>query len=311
MTTEPLEPPDTNDPKKLQKWAGTKLSLSLAVTLYFKPPPKKCADGVLKVYQRYLELCESQLTWFADETGKKYREARPDVLRIPFDRVPQSLESGKFYSWTAFGGKRHRDASPAQFVAVLSPDEYKKGTLSFVRAAFPVEMFRDDIKRFSALVKELSELVPVFHGSAGFSFSESMVYGQAQTNEPYLVAAASHFRGAEVERADGGTTLLCCQNAIKGVNWLTRIDASLGKRLGGAKALHTDVSEAITVHPMPWGLMIQAGPEPGLGVVNMGEELPFYREVNKALGPVRIAVHWNLGVLFDEARTRQWIGRFD
>ena len=37
MTTEPLEPPQTDDPKKLQKWAGTKLSLSLAVSVYLRP----------------------------------------------------------------------------------------------------------------------------------------------------------------------------------------------------------------------------------------------------------------------------------
>jgi hypothetical protein len=89
------------------------------------------------------------------------------------------------------------------------------------------------------------------------------------------------------------------------------LDASLVKRLGGEKTLRTHLSEAITVHRMPWGLMIQAGPEPSLGAVNMGETLPLYREVNKALRSLRVAVHWNLGVQFDEARTRRWIGRFD
>jgi hypothetical protein len=281
----------------------------LAVTLYFKPPPAKCADGILKVYQRYLELCEPHLTWFADETGKKYREARPDVLRIPFDRVPQSLDNGKTYTWGAFAGKHHRHAAPFQFFGFLDADEYGNGDMSFLRAAFAVDTFRDDFGRFVALVKDLAALVPVFHGGAGLSFSESMVQGQKQTNEPYLISAAAHFAGVEVE--DPIATSLSCRDAIKGANWLTLIDASFVKRLGGEKTLRASLSDAITLHPMPWGLMIQAGPEPGLGVVNDGEQLPLYREVNKALRPVRVAVHQNFGVEFEETRTRQWIGRFD
>lgn len=309
MTTEPLEPPETDDPKKLQKWAGTKLSLSLALTLYFKPPPRRYADGMLDVYKRFLEICEPRLTWFADETGKRYREAKADVLRIPFDRVSQALDNGKTYTWGAFAGKHHRHAAPFQFFGFLEPDEYRQGDIGFLRAAFGVDSYKEDFGRFVALVKELSALAPVFHGTAGFSFSESMVDVQAQANEPYKIAAAAHFAGVEVE--EPLATSLSCQKAIKGINWLTMIDASFVKQLGGEKTLRALLSEAITLHRMPWGLMLQAGPAPGLGVVNMGETLPLYREVNKALRSVRVAVHQNLGVLFDEAHTRRWIGRFD
>lgn len=309
MKTEVREPPDTTDPKKLQKWAGTKLSLSLAVTMYFKPPRESCAGGALKVYQRYLELCEPHLTWFADETGKRYREARSDVLQIPFDRVPQSMESGKFYAWCAFAGKHHRDAAAHQFACILSPEEFQPGTLSFLRAAFPVDMFREEIGQFVHLVREMAAGVPVFHGYAGFSFSQSMVEVKAQGNEPYLVAAAAHFLGPEVESET--STQLCCTKAIKGINWLTMLDASLIKRLGGEEELRRRLGEEITIHSMPWGLMIQAGPEPGLGVVNAGETLPLYRRVNEVLRAVRVPVHMNLGVKFDEQLTRRWISRFD
>lgn len=309
MKTEPREPPDTDDPKKLQKWAGTKLSLSLAVTMYFKPPPESCAEGVLKVYQRYLDLCEPQLTWFADETGKRYREARPDVLRIPFDRVPQALESKKFYSWGAFAGTHHRDAAATQFAVRLPQDKYNDGTLCSLRAAFPVEAFREDPARFVTLVQELAAMVPVFHGYAGYSLSQSMVRIAAQANEPYLIAAAGHFLGVEVE--DDSGTRLSCTNAIKGVNWLTMIDDSLVKRLGGQQAIVAQLGEEIAVVNMPWGLLIQAGPMPELGVVNAGQTLPLYRRVNQVLRPVRVAVHMDFGVEFEAARTRNWMTRFD
>lgn len=303
------ELPPTADLTELLKWASTKLTVSLAMSLYFKPPPSKCAEGILAVYRRYLELCEPQLTWFADETGKKYREATPEVLRIPFRRVPEALDHDRLYSWGAFAGKHHRHASPYQFEAMLDPDGENDGSLDYLRAAFPVAIFQSDLGQFVALVKELSSIVPVYHGTAGLSFSEAMVEGQKQMNEPYLISAAAHFAGVEVEDPTG--TCLSCKSAIKGVNWLTLIDKSFVKRLGGEKALCSRMSEAITCHRMPWGLMVQAGPEPGLGAVNAGEQLPLYREVNKALRPIRVAVHQNLGVDFEEIRTRRWIGRFD
>jgi len=303
---QPLEVPPIGDVKRLLKWAGTKLSLSLATTLYFKPPPDKCADGILKAYQRYLELCEPQLTWFADETGKKYREARPDVLRIPFDRVQQALDSKKLYSWGAFAGKHHRHAAPYQFKAILNPDEWG---LSWFRAAFSAETFRDDPATFVRIVKDLSSDNSVLHGLGGLSFSESMVNGAAQENEGYLIPAAMRFAGVEVE--GDGMSAHCCHDATKGVNWLTLISDPFVKRLGGEKTLRAQLSEAIEIHRLPWGLMIQAGPRPELGDVNAGERLLLYREVSNALRPVRVAVHWNLGVEFEEKRTRQWIGRFD
>lgn len=308
MSTHP-EPPPGADLDALVKWASTKLTVSLAVSMYFQPPPSACVEGVLAIYKRYLELCEPRLTWFADETGKKYREASPEVLRIPFRRAQEALSNDRLYSWGTFAGKRHRHAAPYQFECLLDPDGRKDGSLNYLRAAFAVDMFRADVAAFMAVVKELGSLVPVFHGTGGFSFSESMQTGERQANEPYLIAAAMRFSGVDVKALSA--TSLCCDRAIRGVNWLTLVNASFVKRLGGEKALRGWFSEAIQLHSMPWGLMIQAGPEPGLGNVNEGETLPLYREVNRVLRPVRVPVHMNLGVDFDEALTRRWIGRFD
>jgi hypothetical protein len=58
--------------------------------------------------------------------------------------------------------------------------------------------------------------------------------------------------------------------------------------------------------------MIQAGPEPGLGDVNAGDRLPAYREVHRALTPVRSSNHWALGNrAFWKDETRRWMSRFD
>ena len=100
-----MEPPQNGDLETWLRWAGTKLTVSLAMSLYFKPQPSACAEGVLAIYKRYLELCEPHLTWFADETTGKFRKASPEVLRIPVRRVPEAVGKGKPYSWCAFAGE--------------------------------------------------------------------------------------------------------------------------------------------------------------------------------------------------------------
>jgi hypothetical protein len=61
--------------------------------------------------------------------------------------------------------------------------------------------------------------------------------------------------------------------------------------------------------------MIQAGPAPGAGDLNAGDRLPLYREVSRALKPIRTTYHPKLGYEreggFGEAGTNAWLARFD
>lgn len=305
VMTEPTEPPHAGNIEDWLKWAETKVALSLAVSLYFKPPRAPAAEGVLECYREYLELCEPHLRWYAGENGT-YRKADPKVLRIPFRRVPEAIEHEKLWAWVAMAGDNHQDAAAYQFRAMLSEDD----ALSYFRAAFPVAMFADDFGRFEALVERFAKRVPFFFGSAGFSFSTSLEIARRQMNEQCLVPAAMRFSGVEVEAHVG--TCLCCKESIKGVSWLTLISSALAERLGGKPTLRAGLGEAIEIHDLPAGLMIQAGSAPGLGDVNAGERLPLYREVHRVLTPIRNLGHWPLGDrAFWQDETRRWMSRFD
>lgn len=310
MLDQPTEPPHAGNLEEWLQWAQTKIALSLAVSLYFKPPPLAAAEGVLECYRRFLELCEPQLRWYGSETSGKYRKADPKVLRIPFRRVPEAIAHGQFWAWMVYAGEDYSDAASTQFEAVLTPDPNTPGKLSFFRAAFPVEMFAADLGRFVALVRDFASRVPLFFGYAGFSFSEALEIKRKQTNEQLLAPIAMRFSGIEVESQV--CTRLCCKERIKGVNWLTLIDSSLVEQLGGRSALRGQLSDAIDLHDLPAGLMIQAGRVPGLGDVNAGDKLPLYRAVHRALMPVRNTDHWPLGDRgFWQEETRRWMGRFD
>jgi hypothetical protein len=289
------------------EWAQTKVALSLAVSLYFKPPTSAAAEGVLECYRQYLELCGPQLRWFVSSTGK-YREANAKVLQIPFRRVPEAIDHNTYWSWSAYAGADLRDAAPSQFTAVLDPAAHH---LSEVRAAFPVEMFAGEISRFVTLVKMFAARVPLSFGYAGFSFSTAKEMMRGQANEQLLVAAAMRFSGIEVE-APGAATAISCTDCIKGVNWLTLLGSAFVERLGGKAALRAQLSEAIELHDLPTGLMIQAGAVPGLGDVNADERLPLYREVHRTLTPIRTQNHSPFGGrAFGLAATRRWMSRFD
>jgi hypothetical protein len=304
---QPEEMPSAGNMEEWLKWAETKLALSFAVTLYFKSPPSAFAEGVLECYRRYLELCEPHLRWFSSATGK-FRPASAKVLRIPFRRVPEALEHNTYWSWKAYAGEDLCDAAPWQFSAVLRP---APRDLSQFRAAFPVEMFAGDLGRFVALVEAFAACVPFFFGYAGFSFSQAMELMRLQGNEQLLVPAAMRFSGIEVEAQINGTALSCAE-AIKGVNWLTLLGSGFVEKLGGKAALRAQLSEPIELHDLPAGLMIQAGPLPGIGDVNAGERLPLYREVHRVLTPIRVRSHCVFGGRqFGVDETRRWIGRFD
>lgn len=303
---QPAEPPSAGNLQEWLKWSETKISLSLAVSLYMKPPASSFAGAMLECYEEYLGLCEPHLAWYASE-HHGFRAASPKVLRIPFRRLPEAIGHGVGWAWCASGGEHHRDAAPYQFTAVASQSAYY---LNPVRAAFPVEMFTGDIGRFVALVKRFASRMPFFFGYAGLSFSTSLEPGTAQKNEQYLLPVAMRFSGVEVEGR--GPTSVCCTESIKGVSWLTLLSPGFVEQLGGKSTLRTQLGEAIDLIDLPGGLMIQAGPAPELGDVNAGERLPLYREVHRALTPIRNPSHHMLGArIFGKDETRRWMRRFD
>jgi len=293
----------------LEEWLAyvqTKVCLSLAVTMYFKHPPEASMPGVLECYDEYLKLAGPQLKWFFSETSTKYRAADAKVLRIPFRRVPEALAHGREWSWWAWSGEHSEHAAPYQFDTLFGPEPYDESLAVDVRMAFPAEMFAGDFNRFLEIVKGMAQRVPVFHGYAGFFFGMPLDLMARQGVYQYLFGPGMRFNGIEIDDASS----VDYRNGIKGVNWLTLLSTEFIEKLGGKESLRAQLSEAIVLHPMPWGVMIQAGPAPGIGDVNAGDRLPLYREVNRVLRPVRVVDVPSIGHLGRE-KTDRWLRRFD
>jgi hypothetical protein len=115
---------------------------------------------------------------------------------------------------------------------------------------------------------------------------------------------------------DLSTTLYAIRQGLKSAGWLTLVGRRLLDTLGGEEALARALPAEVTVHTLPFGVLIQAGPRPLLGDVNRREDLPLYRAVGRVLAPVRSRAH--PAYLYksaaegeDHGWTEQWLARFD
>ena len=103
------------------------------------------------------------------------------------------------------------------------------------------------------------------------------------------------------------------KDRIKGVNWLTVLDTSWVQKLGGDANVVALLGPGINVHRYNKGIVVQAGEQPRFGDVHRQEPMDAYRQVAKALLPIRIDSIKSLAIDFgwDDARTEKWLRRFD
>jgi hypothetical protein len=193
------------------------------------------------------------------------------------------------------------------FECLFGPEPYDTELAAGFRATFPIERFTGDIGQFLGLVKSMAQKVPVFHGYAGFAFNTPLDIEQEETAKPLLFGPGMRFQGLDI---DDTISMRWCRKSIKGVSWLTLVASELLEKVGGIAAVRAQVSDAIVLHDMPWGTLIQAGRGPGAGDVNAGDRLPFYREVNKVLRPIRVVDLPSIGHLGRE-KTDIWLRRLD
>ena len=297
-------------------------ALSLALAIYFRPAPDEFRNGVALALEEFLAEREPNLCWYADEDLGRLRPATKKRLRRPVERL-RSSKPMPFYAWTMFEGETYESAGATSCSGMVrdplawhvSMREIESRHLCFLRASFPVESAGDVAGRdrfLERLVRWAGQL-PFVHGYGGLAINQPEATDVRQLQSKGVYEMARRHPGYEVD--DCGGTVLVAGDAIKGVNWLTLISARFVERLGGAAALRGRFSGSIALHEVSGGLLIQAGPAPEAGDSEQGDLLPLYREVARALAPVRLATHPSLGPAelgsFGPEGTARWLRRFD
>ncbi len=80
---------------------------------------------------------------------------------------------------------------------------------------------------------------------------------------------------------------------VRSVNWLTILGEPYVQAMGGVNALRGMLLEGATLHEWDGGVLIQAGPEPDIGDVNMDIWPETYRHIAAMLRPLRFEDYRN------------------
>jgi hypothetical protein len=99
-------------------------------------------------------------------------------------------------------------------------------------------------------------------------------------------------------------------DGIPTVNWLTFVRDEFVEKLGGLSKLKSQESDGVIIHPLKYGIAVQAGPAPLLGDVNEQESLASYYRVGEILEPVKTKTEMDSNIGGDSAAATEWAHRF-
>ncbi len=301
-------------PKYLEEIEKVDVPLTrvLGATLFMRPRSRGENEALLTLWQRFLARAEPKLQWWYDSSNSRvrpfedrYREFPANVLNFP---------SKDLTYWNVHSGERARDAAKLRFYAATQA----AAAIARLDSLF---WCMPDSSNPLDLVEEALEFArstPVRHGTLGVTLGLP-AHDKWRLHYPDMFVFASRYHGLDLPQTFERET---CIKGISTTNWVTFVHQSFLKKLGGAEKLRKKLSNEIVFHEILEGVAIQAGAAPQLGDVNAGEDLPLYREVGRALAPIRAktGLHDETRQLggpdyqrnnFNTEETTEWLARFE
>jgi Type VI immunity for VRR-NUC len=293
-----------------EKKGAVYLRLAVALTVYFEGTLQEHAAGVEHFYATAVKRIGAHLRFFQTDTMRKPRP----IKNRSADDLAALLHIGEkvpvFYKLFAESENAAREAS--HYSIAINANRLELG--GALRLALPVEDVLEREADFVALARELTQKLAFSSGYAGFSFNRAEESDLESTGREQSAALSHRWQGIDVESLS--TTLYAIRQGLKSAGWLTLVGRKLVDTLGGAEALARALPGEVTMHTLPFGVLIQAGPRPQLGDVNRREDLPLYRAVGRVLAPVRSPAHppflyKSAAEGEDDGWTEKWLARFD
>ena len=289
----------------------------MGMNIFVPPPLMKKADAVRQTYQDWVQLCRPEsFTFYATETMRKHRKVSKKTL----DMVPSWLDAGMprgFFTMDLISSEKNEDECETRiFIHSLETeydqnvDEKDKLQSAILRLTLPVGKTSDDA--FLDQFLQVLGRFPFVSAAAGHALVTSQYAKRFAETKAW--AASMRHPGTDIYAGilDAFTTGL---DGLKTVNWLTAINTEMVEALGGRVALSAELPGEVQFHPLENGLVLQAGPEPLIGDVNMGDTLPLYRAVDAVLKPIRDrrADHTKSFIISgnDGTGTARWLARFE
>jgi hypothetical protein len=279
------------------------MKLCVDVVLYYAGGFKANADGIVTFYREAISVIGPSVTFYNVDGREVMRKRKRDTLdMLPFWAEPTTEERG-FYGLHLESGPTAGDISDRAF-------RFYDDGLGYIRMMLPLEFVTDGGHALAALALGAAARLRFSGGSGGYAVNMYDGFDSSAPNGP-VFAISRRFRGI-----DFGEPLWLRrlhEHGIKCVNWLTFLGEAHVARLGDLDKLRAALGRDITVHELPHGVMIQAGPAPGFGDVNRRERLELYHQVGRVVEPVRFKsdVFKRWSDVGGGENTAEWLARFD
>ena len=293
------------------------VSLTFGLTLYTDQLFSAIPQAVLGCYEAFLSLCPPEnLTFYSTENMTRHKPVTKRVLSMLETWFAPGAPAREMYKLELKDGE-HYPFAPKDHFWVSANEEGSSGfenkRANFIAMAFPPEWGAERTDEMLALMQKLCDLFPYRSAHAGYSFTCSRYHDEK--SQTHAWQQSMRHRGIDIfQFADDAIAV--GHDGVKGVNWLTVLDAGFVEELGGAKKIRKALPQSVEIIPVGNGLLFKAGNAPQFGDTNRREFLPEYQAVYKLIKPLierALARRPSLcleGSDFEE-QTNAWVQRFD
>jgi hypothetical protein len=279
------------------------LKLCLDVTVYWVGSAYDHVDGILDFYEKSMEVLRDHVTQFTTDSMSAPRRVKKDT----FELLPFWLKNPK----------ARREILMLTLDNASTPDSASDHAMIFravksdnagaIRLVLPIDFIAESTTPFIELAKNLVASFDFSSGHAGYSVNYNDNGELLENAEDEFYRLSTRYPGIDLPDIFGSISVI--GNGIKRINWLTLLGTLYSDGLGGANKLRRVLGKDITVHDLPMGVMIQAGPKPEVGDVNRRQRLPKYHIVGRTLASIRAGDHPSF--IRDEEETQEWLAYFD
>ncbi|WP_421376814.1 type VI immunity family protein [Paraburkholderia sp. DD10] len=274
---------------------------------------QSCFDG-------YAELAEDHLKWLWQDgkDGVPLRQGHLDASILAASTKDEPL--GVYVT----SGEKSIDAGFWEFHAFgFAQWQEKMGTWGPNALVFTMPLLHvaENPLAFQTLFVDFARRLNAIHGYGGYGVNLSVA--RREPNEATEYWLAQQFSGLDV----GHPFMLAEDLAkrIKGVSWLTALDAQFVKEAGGLPTLRSELPpDWFALYPCGDGIVIQAGPQPEAGAADKEGGRPTMpasyvienaalREIRAtSVGPLQQGTSTGDAPLFNTAgHSDKWLARFD
>lgn len=298
---------------------GVVANVAMLATAYFEQPFRREArEAVAACCNDYFHRFGRHLRWALHPDTERMERFGEGKGSAPATWLP-SLGEDESFGLIYHGGEWHLGAD-AYSLKALGVERRDYATLGYLSISVPVsELLRSTEDMVQTVLGLCHRLKPV-SGYAGVGMTRCADYRIATRYSPIEYELAQRFPGLEIDSPVTHTNWLSKgEGGIKGVNWLTVVGDRFLARLGGVDAVCAAIAALDTryvVHRFDGGVLIQAGPRPELGAVEMDDWPVLYVKLAKLLKPIRVlshdSFHWRgAEPRFDRETSEAWLRRFE